>query len=124
LRAAILREPAESIAEGGAAESGRLGVGAVELKGEDPSGNRAQMACLTVLKQEIRALEQAFPRTHSCVQILSASVDELTCRFVETNGKKHVVHANITVRTNLNYFKKARKGNLFTEKHRREIALR
>ena len=56
------------------------------------------MACLNVLKAEIRSLESAFPRTHPRLQIVSASVDELTCRFIDPSGRKHTVHANITVR--------------------------
>ena len=30
------------------------------------------------------------------LQVVSASVDELTCRFVDVSGRKHVIHANIT----------------------------
>ena len=33
----------------------------------------------------------------SRLQIVSASVDELTCKFVDTTGRKHIIHANITV---------------------------
>lgn len=54
------------------------------------------MACLNVLKQEIKALEAAYPSTHERLQIVSASVDELTCRFIDPSGRKHIVHANIT----------------------------
>jgi len=54
------------------------------------------MACLNVLKVEIRSLETAFPRTHPRLQIVSASVDELTCRFIDPSGRKHTIHANIT----------------------------
>jgi len=54
------------------------------------------MACLNVLKAEIKVLEAAFPKTHERLQIMSASVDELTCRFVDHKGRKHIVHANIT----------------------------
>jgi len=54
------------------------------------------MACLNVLKQEIKAVEAAFPKVHSRLQIISASVDELTCKFVDLTGRKHVIHANIT----------------------------
>lgn len=54
------------------------------------------MACLNVLKAEIKILEGAFPKTHDRLQILTASVDELTCRFVDHKGRKHIVHANIT----------------------------
>jgi ubiquitin-conjugating enzyme E2 Q len=54
------------------------------------------MACLNVLKQEIKAIEAAFPSSHDRLQIVSASVDELTCRFIDPAGRKHIVHANIT----------------------------
>jgi len=54
------------------------------------------MACLNVLKAEIRSLESAFPKTHPRLQIVSASVDELTCKFVDPAGRKHTIHANIT----------------------------
>ena len=55
------------------------------------------MACLKVLKEEIRNLEATFPRTHPMLQIISASVDELTCRFIDPSNRKHTIHANITV---------------------------
>lgn len=55
------------------------------------------MACLNTLKQEIRTLESIFPKNHDRFQIVSASVDELSCRFVGKNGKKYEIHANITV---------------------------
>jgi len=54
------------------------------------------MACLNVLKAEIKILEGAFPKSHERLQIVSASVDELTCRFVDPAGRKHIIHANIT----------------------------
>ncbi|KAK9879016.1 hypothetical protein WA026_003829 [Henosepilachna vigintioctopunctata] len=54
------------------------------------------MACLNTLKQEIRTLESIFPKTHERFQIITASVDELSCRFVGKNGKKYEIHANIT----------------------------
>ncbi|VVC91589.1 ubiquitin-conjugating enzyme E2 Q2 [Leptidea sinapis] len=54
------------------------------------------MACLNTLKLEIKTLEQVFPKNHERFQIMSASVDELTCRFVGKNGKKYEIHANIT----------------------------
>lgn len=56
-----------------------------------------QMACLNTLKQEIKTLESVFPKSHERFQIMSASVDELSCRFVGKNGKKYEIHANITV---------------------------
>lgn len=55
------------------------------------------MACLNTLKIEIKTLEQIFTKTHERFQILNASVDELTCRFIGKNGKKYDIHANITV---------------------------
>lgn len=54
------------------------------------------MACLNSLKQDIRALEASFPKNHERFQVVAASVDELTCRFVGRNGKKIEIHANIT----------------------------
>lgn len=61
------------------------------------------MACLNTLKLEIKTLEQVFPKSHERFQIMSASVDELTCRFVGKNGKKYEIHANITVSTIITY---------------------
>nr|CAG4641799.1 EOG090X0867 [Eurycercus lamellatus] len=54
------------------------------------------MACLNNLKLEIRTLESVFTKTHERFQIVSASVDELTCRFIGKYGKKSDIHANIT----------------------------
>ncbi|OXA61251.1 ubiquitin-conjugating enzyme E2 Q2 [Folsomia candida] len=54
------------------------------------------MACLNTLKQEIKAVERIFPKEHDRFQVLTASVDELTCRFVGQNGKKHDITGNIT----------------------------
>merc|ERR1712008_189807 len=58
--------------------------------------NLVKMACLKVLKEEIRGLEATFPRVHPRLQIVSASVDELTCKFVDPAMRKHTIHANIT----------------------------
>lgn len=59
------------------------------------------MACLNTLKQEIKTIQSVFPRKPSSssvmFQVLSASLDEITCRFIGLNGKKHDIHANITV---------------------------
>lgn len=54
------------------------------------------MACLNTLKLEIKTLEKTFTKTHERFQILNASVDELTCRFIGKNGKRYDIHANIT----------------------------
>ena len=55
------------------------------------------MACLNNLKLEIRTLESVFTKTHDRFQVVSATVDELTCRFIGKYGKKYDIHANITV---------------------------
>lgn len=57
----------------------------------------SHMACLNTLKQEIRTLESIFTKNHERFQIVAASVDELSCRFIGNNGKKYEIHANITV---------------------------
>ncbi|EDW30749.1 GL13385 [Drosophila persimilis] len=54
------------------------------------------MACLNTLKQEIKTLEKIFPKNHERFQILNSSVDELLCRFIDKNGKRYDIHANIT----------------------------
>lgn len=54
------------------------------------------MACLNNLKLEIRTLESVFTKTHDRFQVVSATVDELTCRFIGKYGKKYDIHANIT----------------------------
>lgn len=59
----------------------------------------ANMACLNTLKQEIKTLEKIFPKNHERFQILNSSVDELLCRFIDKNGKRYDIHANITVST-------------------------
>lgn len=55
------------------------------------------MACLNTLKLEIKTLERFFPKNHERFQIMSASVDELSCKFIGSTGKKYEIHANITV---------------------------
>ncbi|OWF47539.1 ubiquitin-conjugating enzyme E2 Q2-like [Mizuhopecten yessoensis] len=54
------------------------------------------MACLENLKQDIRILESTFPRQNERFQILTVSVDEISCRFIDRNGDKHRIHGNIT----------------------------
>lgn len=62
----------------------------------------ANMACLNTLKQEIKTLEKIFPKNHERFQILNSSVDELLCRFIDKNGKRYDIHANITVSAQIN----------------------
>lgn len=54
------------------------------------------MACLNTLKQDIRKLEETFPKTHNRLQLVQATVDELTVRFIGVNNKKYEIHANFT----------------------------
>lgn len=64
-----------------------------------------QMAiCLNNLKSEIKTLEKLFSKSHELFQIVNASVDELTCRFISKSGKKYDIHANITVSPFLIFF--------------------
>ena len=56
-----------------------------------------RMACLMRLKQDIKFIEAAFPTKHDRFQILSASVDEIACRFIGKNGEKYLIQASITV---------------------------
>lgn len=53
------------------------------------------MACFKSLKEDIKLLETSFPKTHPLFQIVSSSVDELTCRFISRTGTQ-IIHANIT----------------------------
>jgi ubiquitin-conjugating enzyme E2 Q len=53
--------------------------------------------CFNTLKQDIRRLEAIFPKTHKCFQLISATVDEVVCRFIARSGKKYDIFANFTV---------------------------
>ncbi|CAD6199739.1 unnamed protein product [Caenorhabditis auriculariae] len=53
------------------------------------------MACLRKLKEDIVILERLFPKQHSRFQILSATVDEITMRFIDSNNRSVVINANI-----------------------------
>ena len=55
------------------------------------------MSCLTRLKEDIKFLETTFSKNHERFQVISASVDEIACRFIGRNGEKLVINANITV---------------------------
>jgi ubiquitin-conjugating enzyme E2 Q len=54
------------------------------------------MACLISLKQDIKKLEAIFPKTHDRFQMITATVDEVTCRFIGRHGKRFDIHANFT----------------------------
>ncbi|MFH4979242.1 hypothetical protein AB6A40_005951 [Gnathostoma spinigerum] len=53
------------------------------------------MACLQKLKEDIATLESLFPKTHERFQVISASVDEVTVKFIDPQGKSIVITANI-----------------------------
>ncbi|VDM38279.1 unnamed protein product [Toxocara canis] len=53
------------------------------------------MACLQKLREDVATLESLFPKNHERFQVVSASVDEVTVRFVDPQGKSIVVTANI-----------------------------
>ena len=55
------------------------------------------MACLARLKEDTKFLEATFPKKHERFQIISASVDEVCCRFIGKNGEHILINANITV---------------------------
>ena len=55
------------------------------------------MACLARLREDTKFIETIFPRKHERFQIISASVDEVSCRFVGKNGERIIINANITV---------------------------
>ncbi|VVC28887.1 Hypothetical protein CINCED_3A024817 [Cinara cedri] len=54
------------------------------------------MACLNVLKQEIKVLESTFPKDHDRFQIHTATVDEVICKFVGPSGRPFEIIGNIT----------------------------
>lgn len=59
------------------------------------------MACLATLKEELKLIESIFTKTHERFQILSATVDEINCRFIGLNGRNYDIVSNITVRISI-----------------------
>uniref|UniRef100_A0A915HNH4 Uncharacterized protein n=1 Tax=Romanomermis culicivorax TaxID=13658 RepID=A0A915HNH4_ROMCU len=51
-------------------------------------------ACLARLKSDIKLIESTFPKSHERFQILNASVDEVSCKFITRSDTKHII-ANI-----------------------------
>ncbi|KAL6732258.1 hypothetical protein Aduo_003035 [Ancylostoma duodenale] len=56
---------------------------------------RPEMACLRKLKEDISVLESLFPKNHERLQVLVASVDEITLKFIDGTGKSVIINANI-----------------------------
>ncbi|BFZ01638.1 hypothetical protein BsWGS_04678 [Bradybaena similaris] len=54
------------------------------------------MACLARLKEDIGTLETLFPSTHGRFQILTATLDEVTCRFIGRSGETYEIQSNVT----------------------------
>lgn len=54
------------------------------------------MACLVRLKDDVKLIEQLFPRGHPRFRVDSASVDDLTFTFVAACGRGIVIHATFT----------------------------
>ncbi|ELT87201.1 hypothetical protein CAPTEDRAFT_171745 [Capitella teleta] len=54
------------------------------------------MACLARLKEDIKLLCSLFSKQHCRFQIVTASVDEVCCRFITRTCEKISVNANIT----------------------------
>ncbi|KAI6203017.1 UBC core domain-containing protein [Aphelenchoides besseyi] len=52
------------------------------------------MACFQKLRSDLQLLEELFPPTHDRFQIVTASVDELSAKFVNTTGATIRVYAN------------------------------
>ena len=55
------------------------------------------MACVKTLKEDIKFLDSTFPPKHERFQVLSTSLDELTCQFIAANGDKYRIQAHFTV---------------------------
>ncbi|CAI4225380.1 unnamed protein product [Auanema sp. JU1783] len=53
------------------------------------------MACLRKLKEDIAVLESLFPKSHERMQVLVASVDEISVKFIDNSGKSIIINANI-----------------------------
>ena len=47
------------------------------------------------MKAEIKNLENVFPKTHERFQIISSSIEELSCKFLDSSGRKYTVNVNI-----------------------------
>ncbi len=56
-----------------------------------------RMSCLTRLKEDIKFLEITFNKKHERFQVITASVDEIACRFIGRGGETFIINANITV---------------------------
>ena len=61
------------------------------------------MACLIRLKDDIKFLAKTFSNDDSKFRIVSASLDEVVCRYISQSGSPIVINANFTVSLISNY---------------------
>ncbi|XP_041464916.1 ubiquitin-conjugating enzyme E2 Q2-like [Lytechinus variegatus] len=52
------------------------------------------MSCVASLKRELQLLETHFPKDNERFQLLSANMDELTCKFIGSNDEVFIIHCN------------------------------
>ena len=77
------------------------------------------MACLVRLKEDIKFLETTLAKEGSRFIIISASVDEVACRFFAKNGESVVINANITVGDTCHFSRAV----IFVDKGRNQISV-
>ena len=51
------------------------------------------------LKRELNLLEGVFGPQHEKFRVAANGLDEVTCRFIGSNGQQHIIHCNIFVRS-------------------------
>eukprot|EP00057_Strongylocentrotus_purpuratus_P032179 XP_786851.3 PREDICTED: ubiquitin-conjugating enzyme E2 Q1 [Strongylocentrotus purpuratus] len=54
------------------------------------------MSCAASLKRELKILETHFPKENERFQLLSANMDELTCKFIGSSDEVFIIHCNFT----------------------------
>lgn len=72
-----------------------------------------------ILKEDIKHLEKLFLKKNSncvnplCFRIITASIDELSCEFLDLDKNKYRINANITVIIQIKIFFAFKFLNLF-----------
>lgn len=54
------------------------------------------MSCVASLKRELKLLETHFPKENERFQLVSANMDELTCKFIGSSDEAFIIHCNFT----------------------------
>lgn len=57
----------------------------------------ATMACMKALRRDLQLLVAYFTREHPQFQVLDATLDDVSFRFIEASNKHHDIHANFLV---------------------------